>query len=146
MASWGAAFDRRWILALGVVAGLSGCVPRSPGPDDLVGTWKTDSGAELIVRRNGEFSAKSIPGEYFGFEYHGLATGPGRWRLVTAPGQTQFLDLFWELRFHFGPNSVLGPGLDAQIYYVEAAFGSPATLQFWPDGEATGMVEDFTRR
>jgi hypothetical protein len=73
-------------VAVACVAELGSPTPIAPTRSMMIGTWRSASGAELTLRSDGTFTARSLPNDFGGF-LSGVPThGSGVWHVtLTAP-------------------------------------------------------------
>lgn len=78
--------------AVACVAELTVPTDITPTPSMMIGTWKSTAGAELTLRPDGTFTARSLPKTFGGFVSWAPTQGSGVWHVVLTPPSGVALD------------------------------------------------------
>jgi hypothetical protein len=125
-----------FILYLVTLAILSGC-RRPPADADLIGTWTNPDGAELVIRADHQFTARSLPKSVFwGSDQSGLFDGSGQWRLNNGRA-------YWEVSLRFDRLSQQPANLETEA--LVSGVGDSVYLYQWR-GEEGGERYKLERK
>lgn len=106
----------RAVAGLVLALSLAGC-ERSPGPDQLVGEWVSDTGGRITFHRDGRFEAEGLPIDFVFEDVPDEArpsyfddektvrrmSGSGTWAPQEAPGKLGVVLYYWGFDLKFGP-------------------------------------------
>ena len=118
------------ICALAVGLCATGCA-RGPTTNQVLGTWCSQYGGELILRRNGDVSLIGVREWYATFETRGY-NAKGRWRFTEAQFRRKFFADWWRIKVDLEK----GPAADElgsfEADYGRSLGGGPDFIRIFP--------------
>lgn len=114
---------------------LLGACSKTPTPGDVVGIWTNVDGAELILNKDGQFTARLLPQNVFFRLDKKVSTavaGKGIWKLKKTAAH-------WEVRLSF--KEMAGQPANYGISVLVSGSGSSTYLYEWKGEEGEGLYK-----